>query len=645
MSISSLCDFVNINPLDENGPEYDPPIILIDSTSINNGDTVSYDTATIVLLGNRSQSLFRIQINNKNWSDWNIEGPFSIKNLTEGTCLIRISTMYRGGERIFYDSLVFFVDFKDITNNDTIKIDTLDTNTIIATIVTDTTDTNTVIDTVKDTTYKVIYKGNGNDSGSIPIDTNSYHSGTIVTVLSGIDLVKKDHEFSGWSTISSDGLTIYIPGETFEIDKTNVVLSAQWVAKSIFSLSYNGNGNTGGFLPETTSHIEGTYVKVSSEISTLSKTGHKFLCWNTNSIPNNGIDYTPGSTILIRENTILYARWEKNKYKLEYRCTTKDAGEIPIGGIFEYDSNIIIADNSLIRTGFSFKNWNDKSDGTGKSYSPGNAIKMEDDSLILYAQWNNPQGMVLIPSKNLTFSMGSVVPVKLTKNFWFDTTEITQKIFDSLMSVTYSPIYQKPIWNAGIGDNYPAYNISWYVAALYCNARTKMTGSTDTVYTYKEIEGDFLNCNLNQLSIDYSKKGFRLPTDAEYEFAARGGSSIVQYSSEQLNEIAWYFDNSNGSPHQVAQKKENGYGLHDILGNLYEWSNELYYSYPNNSELLIDPKNEAQIDPRQDNNKWTYRGGSWDDDLDRVICTFRYFKMSGNGDTFTGFRSCLPIQE
>lgn len=789
LSVSTLCNYPSNNPLDEKGNNYDPPIIIIDS--IKDHDTILLNTAVIVLQGNRPQSQFMIQVNGNNlYEEWVPEGTYTLSDLEKNTYTVKVSTRYKGGTLVFYDSVTFYVQLTDdtipveikkpyyaiktdtiITGNRPIKIigtalgtppinyawfsansllsnkdtfnltskldsvycvaanssgsdtsrtfifklnsvvkgnitdsagkkldgvkvtigdsnivsnsnigefifkelssgtykisinhtgycdtvisgiavnndDTIIKNVILNKITTidtlpkDTSDTVVVIDT----TYKVFYNGNGNDSGNTPVDVILYHVGDTVTILSSNNLSKKGYDFSGWTTILSDSLLTFISGEYLIMGSGNVILTAQWIAKALYTLSYDGNNSTGGFIPSSTTHIDGTYVKVSQE-GTLSKTGNRFIGWNTNKDPTKGIDYSSGSTILMKENITLYARWEKNKYPLKYVCTNNDAGTVPLSSIQEYEADIIIAIPSLIKTGYSFKSWNDKPDGTGKSYASGETIKMYADSLILYAQWNNPTGMIIVPSKDKTFVMGGKIPVKLTKNFWCDTTEVTQGAFNTLMSATYPSIYQKPDWDAGTGEDYPAYYTSWYIAALYCNARTKLTGSIDTVYAYKAIEGTFSNCNLTQLTIDYNKKGFRLPTEAEYEFAARGGSTITQYSPEQLSGIAWYYENSGSTPHQVAQKKENGYGLHDILGNLREWVNELYYTYPNQSDMVIDPVNGASIDPVQDNNKWTYRGGSWDDDLDRNTCIFRYFKASGNGDFYTGFRCCLPIQE
>ena len=115
------------------------------------------------------------------------------------------------------------------------------------------------------------------------------------------------------------------------------------------------------------------------------------------------------------------------------------------------------------------------------------------------------RNMVKILAKGFDFQMGQPDPditgegvtsgeqavhtVSFTYDFWMDTTEVTQKEFDSLMRVTYDN-YLNPAWDAthGNGENYPAYNVSWGDAALFCNARSKSDGY-DTVYTYSSVNG------------------------------------------------------------------------------------------------------------------------------------------------------------
>lgn len=287
----------------------------------------------------------------------------------------------------------------------------------------------------------------------------------------------------------------------------------------------------------------------------------------------------------------------------------------------------------------------------------------------LYAQWQNPAGMVRIDAKGKTFSMGStngyenespVHQVTFTKDFWMDTTEVTQGEYETLMKKMYSG-FTAPSWEStyGVSNNHPAYYVNWYDAVLYCNARTKATGSNDTVYTYTSIEGVPGNdCELKDLSIDLTKAGFHLPTEAQWEYAYRAGTTTDFYwgkiydpyptSAADTTEIdgyvVWYGNSySKGSgntgfgTHPVATKKKNGFGLYDMSGNVWEWCNDWHGDY----------SSEAQIDPIGPETSYSrvLRGGSWYDST--IICLRSAFRGLQNpiGEGISvGFRVCLPAQ-
>ena len=113
--------------------------------------------------------------------------------------------------------------------------------------------------------------------------------------------------------------------------------------------------------------------------------------------------------------------------------------------------------------------------------------------------------------------------------------------------------------------DYPVVNVSWIDAVKFCNNLSEMF-ALEKCYTLNSIS--------EKITVDVSKEGFRLTTDGEWQFASRGGEKGYRYGD--IDEIAWFEENSNGRLHQVKIKKSNNFGLFDMIGNVWEWCFDLY---------------------------------------------------------------------
>lgn len=115
------------------------------------------------------------------------------------------------------------------------------------------------------------------------------------------------------------------------------------------------------------------------------------------------------------------------------------------------------------------------------------------------------------------------------------------------------------------GPRRPVESVSWLDAVLFCNALSKMSGLRPCYALDETLPG---------ADLVQGHDGFRLPTEAEWEHACRAGTRRPRYGD--LDAIAWYRDNAAGHPHDVGLKAPNAWGLHDMLGNVWEWCSDLY---------------------------------------------------------------------
>jgi uncharacterized protein (TIGR02171 family) len=154
-------------------------------------------------------------------------------------------------------------------------------------------------------------------------------------------------------------------------------------------------------------------------------------------------------------------------------------------------------------------------------------------------------------------------------DYYLDTTEVTQG--DYFRRTGKRPVADTSSY--GVGETYPVYNVSWFDAVLYCNARSK-ADSLDTVYLYYQVStapsGSVYD--LAGVRARFDVDGYRLPTEAEWEFADQG--SVSPSDSGRMDLVAWYSANAGGATHPAASKQPTNSCLYDMAGNVFEWTND-----------------------------------------------------------------------
>ncbi len=220
--------------------------------------------------------------------------------------------------------------------------------------------------------------------------------------------------------------------------------------------------------------------------------------------------------------------------------------------------------------------------------------------------YTNELGMEFVWIPPGTFTMGSpknesgrlpkegpAHQVKLTKGFWLGRTPVTQRQWQEVMGNNPSAFQ---------GDeNRPVEQVSWRACQQFCEKVSQRT-----------------------------RFPIRLPTEAQWEYACRGGIQRARYA-EDLNAIAWYGENSAMVTHPVGQKSPNGWGLCDMLGNVWEWCHDGLRDYT--KDAVTEPVGPTSADAYR-----CYRGGSWGNSAPLVRAAYRHALHQWLRSDLYGFR-------
>lgn len=233
----------------------------------------------------------------------------------------------------------------------------------------------------------------------------------------------------------------------------------------------------------------------------------------------------------------------------------------------------------------------------------------------------DPDGFVAVPAG--TFTMGSPEDelgrsnketqhlVTLTRPFWMGARETTQGEFEARMGYN-------PSWNPSCGAECPVNKVSWHEAVTYANALSASQG----------LEECYLGGELGSLDCE----GYRLPTEAEWEYAARAGTATPFPGS--ADELGWYRSNAN-TQQPGALKPPNAWGLCDTVGNVWEWTND----------WRADSSGAHEVDPMGSGSGYNkaYRGGGVTSNESQCRSAMRAFASPNATDRNLGFRLARTI--
>jgi formylglycine-generating enzyme len=286
---------------------------------------------------------------------------------------------------------------------------------------------------------------------------------------------------------------------------------------------------------------------------------------------------------------------------------------------------------------------------------------------------NAPTGMVLIP--NGSFTMGDTLgdgsgderplhAVYVTA-FYLDRSEVTKALWDEVYTWAVAHGYSFEHAGSGKADNHPVQTVNWWDVVKWCNARSEQEGRVPAYYTSPEQTTIYRSGRMAvQTSWVKWAGGYRLPTEAEWEYAAGGGLSgkrfpwgdtithtQANYLSYWVNDHPYYSYDLNPTPGyhpDYAHDPEpytspagsfapNGYGLYDMTGNLWEWCWDWYGSYSSSSQT--DPQGPASGSIR------VIRGGGWGSRANACRVTYRDASYTDVESLRIGFRTVLrPVQ-
>ncbi len=388
---------------------------------------------------------------------------------------------------------------------------------------------------------------------------------------------KSEYFFDGWYTSSIDGTTLESKFDFSAPITSDITLYAKWIEQTEISYTVEHYQQNIG---------DDNYSLVSSEIKTR-KTGEQIQA-----IPNEYYGFSVKTisqeTLTEDGSSLVKIYYDRNLYTVTFNAN---------GGTLLTDSTQYVKYKGTAKQptleGNSLYGWYKTNNITEMM----NSIPFDFSTPItqdtsLFAKWDfiYVKGAVIngtIKASGYTeseiFKEGAIVSIP---DFYICDHEVTQAEYKAIMGTWPDESIANEEMK-GVGDNVPAYYVSLFDALVYCNKRSIQEGLTpcftingstnpndwEEIPTSKTHDNFVTWCNA---ICDFQANEYRLPTSAEWEYAARGGNGLSEYQyqfagSDRIDEVAWWYSDDNKIMHNVREKNPNKLGLYDMSGNVYEW--------------------------------------------------------------------------